>query len=289
MLGKDGQPLDLSGGGRISIARTGEIHVGNRLAGTVAVVALDPDSLRKQGGNYLSGTVDAGAKVGAVAQGALETSNVNTVDGNGRADREHARVRGRSEGDPRAGRHARWRRQPGREGLDMLDALYTAASGMLAQQIGLDVIANNLANVNTVGYKGQRAAFEDLLYNNIGSNQGASQGQQMGLGVAISGIQAQFDEGSAQNTGVATDFMITGGAGFFVVSKPDGTHGVHAGRRLRHRRRRPAGHAAGRPGARPGRPPDRLPEEHEVVRRWTPGAASPPSSRPAACVSRSSG
>jgi flagellar basal-body rod protein FlgF len=79
VLGKDGQPLDLSGGGRISIARTGEIHVGNRLAGTVAVVALDPDSLRKQGGNYLSGTVDAGAKVGAVAQGALETSNVNTV------------------------------------------------------------------------------------------------------------------------------------------------------------------------------------------------------------------
>ena len=85
----------------------------------------------------------------------------------------------------------------------MLDALYTAASGMLAQQIGLDVIANNLANVNTVGYKGQRAAFEDLLYNNISSNQGATQGQQMGLGVAISGIQAQFDEGSAQVTGVA--------------------------------------------------------------------------------------
>jgi len=79
VLGKDGQPLDLSGSGRISIARTGEIHVGNRLAGTVGVVALDPDSLRKLGGNYLSGTVDAGAKVGAVAQGALETSNVNTV------------------------------------------------------------------------------------------------------------------------------------------------------------------------------------------------------------------
>jgi flagellar basal-body rod protein FlgG len=79
VLGKDGQPLDLSGAGRISIARTGEIHVGNRLAGTVAVIALAPDSLRKQGANYLSGTVDANAKVGAVAQGALETSNVNTV------------------------------------------------------------------------------------------------------------------------------------------------------------------------------------------------------------------
>ena len=79
MLGKDGQPLDLSGGGRISIARTGEIHVGDRLAGTVGVVALDPDSLRKAGDNYLTGTVQANVKVGAIAQGALETSNVNTV------------------------------------------------------------------------------------------------------------------------------------------------------------------------------------------------------------------
>src|SRR3954453_1949188 len=105
----------------------------------------------------------------------------------------------------------------------MLDALYTAASGMLAQQIGLDVIANNLANVNTVGYKGQRAAFEDLLYNNISTNQGATQGQQMGLGVAISGIQAQFDEGAAQTTGVPTDFMITQGTGFFTVRKADGS------------------------------------------------------------------
>ncbi len=105
----------------------------------------------------------------------------------------------------------------------MLDALYTAASGMLAQQIGLDVIANNLSNINTVGYKAQRAAFEDLLYNTISTNQGATQGQQMGLGVAVAGIQAQFDEGSMQTTGVQTDFMITGGQGFFAVRKPDGT------------------------------------------------------------------
>jgi flagellar basal-body rod protein FlgF len=79
VLDKNGQPLDLSGGGRISIARTGEIHVGDRLAGTVGVVALDPDSLRKAGNNYLTGTVQANVKVGAIAQGALESSNVNTV------------------------------------------------------------------------------------------------------------------------------------------------------------------------------------------------------------------
>ncbi len=149
----------------------------------------------------------------------------------------------------------------------MLDALYTAASGMLAQQIGLDVIANNLANVNTVGYKGQRAAFEDLLYNNIGPRQGGRAGPADGpRRRVISGIQAQFDEGSAQNTGVPTDFMITGGAGFFVVRKPDGTQaytragnfGIDGAGQLVT--------PAGRPGARPGRPPDHLPAEHEVVR-----------------------
>ena len=105
----------------------------------------------------------------------------------------------------------------------MLDALYTAASGMLAQEIGLDVIANNLSNINTVGFKSQRAAFEDLLYNKIGPDQGATQGQQMGLGVAVAGVQAQFDEGAMTPTGVQTDFMVTGGAGFFAVQKPDGS------------------------------------------------------------------
>ena len=171
----------------------------------------------------------------------------------------------------------------------MLDALYTAASGMLAQQIGLDVIANNLANVNTVGYKGQRAAFEDLLYNNIGSNQGASQGQQMGLGVAISGIQAQFDEGSAQNTGVPTDFMITGGAGFFVVRKPDGTQaytragnfGIDGAGQLVTQQGDLVLDQAGRPIA--------FPKNMKSFEIDASGQPRSPSSRPAACVSRSSG
>jgi len=79
VLGTNGRPLDLSGGERVSIARNGEVRVGNRLVGTVAVVALQPNSLRKEGDNYLTGTVDPTAKVGMVAQGALESSNVNTV------------------------------------------------------------------------------------------------------------------------------------------------------------------------------------------------------------------
>ena len=79
VLGKNGQPINVSGGGRLSIARNGDVHVGNRLVGTVGVTALVPTSLRKEGDNYLTGTVDPNAKVGGVAQGALETSNVNTV------------------------------------------------------------------------------------------------------------------------------------------------------------------------------------------------------------------
>jgi len=79
VLGKNGQPLNLSGGEKVSIARNGDVHVGNRLVGTVGVIALQPNSLRKEGDNYLTGTVDPTGKVGMVAQGALESSNVNTV------------------------------------------------------------------------------------------------------------------------------------------------------------------------------------------------------------------
>ena len=80
VLGKDGNPLNLSGGGRITIARNGEVRVGGKLVGSIDVVALKPDSVAKLGENYVSGTVDPAAKVGQVAQGALETANVNTVN-----------------------------------------------------------------------------------------------------------------------------------------------------------------------------------------------------------------
>jgi flagellar basal-body rod protein FlgG len=107
----------------------------------------------------------------------------------------------------------------------MLDALYTAASGMLAQQTALDGIANNLANVNTVGFKAGRTAFEDLLYNNLAPQQASKQGNQMGLGTMVSAIQVQMDEGAAQANMGLTDVMITGGPGFFRVQRPDGTIG----------------------------------------------------------------
>ena len=110
VLGKDGQPLDLSGGGRISIARTGEIHVGDRLAGTVGVVALDPDSLRKAGRQLPDGHRRRERQGRRRRAGRARDFQRQHGLGDGRADREHARVRGRPEGDPGAGRHARRRR-----------------------------------------------------------------------------------------------------------------------------------------------------------------------------------
>src|SRR5579875_2524372 len=99
----------------------------------------------------------------------------------------------------------------------MFRALYTAASGMMAQQLNLDNIANNLANANTAGFRRRRVQFEDLLYQNL-TMPGALQ---IGLGtrsVATEIIQAQ---GDFTNTGNPLDLAIRG-AGFFQVRLPSG-------------------------------------------------------------------
>jgi flagellar basal-body rod protein FlgG len=104
----------------------------------------------------------------------------------------------------------------------VLDALYTAASGMLAQQTALDVTANNLANVNTVGFKASRTAFDDLLYSELNPRDATAQGNRMGLGVKVSAAQVQMDSGQAQTTGRGLDLRIDG-AGFLPVRQADGT------------------------------------------------------------------
>jgi flagellar basal-body rod protein FlgG len=110
----------------------------------------------------------------------------------------------------------------------MIKGLYTAASGMQAQQTNMDVISNNIANVNTTGFKKARAEFEDLLYQNIkepgaqsGANSIAPTGVQIGLGVKTSSVQKDFDMGSPKPTGNPLDMMIEG-AGFFPVQMPNG-------------------------------------------------------------------
>jgi len=110
----------------------------------------------------------------------------------------------------------------------MVKSLNTAATGMLAQQNNMDVIANNIANVNTNGFKKSRAEFEDLVYHNLkdpgeasGLNSITPTGVQTGLGVRTAATQKDFTMGSAVMTSNPLDLQI-GGSGFFQVRTPDG-------------------------------------------------------------------
>ncbi len=110
----------------------------------------------------------------------------------------------------------------------MQRALFTAATGMRAQQLNVDVIANNLANVNTTGYKRSRADFEDLLYQVIkapGTEAAAGietpSGIQIGLGVKPAAIQKNFSQGIFKSTENPLDLVIEG-KGFFQVTRPNG-------------------------------------------------------------------
>lgn len=106
----------------------------------------------------------------------------------------------------------------------MLRSLYSGISGLRAHQTMLDVTGNNIANVNTVGFKGSSTEFQDTLSQ---LTQGASGPQaetggtnpaQIGLGVKVAAVTTNFNQGSAQSTGKATDMMISGD-GFFVTSR----------------------------------------------------------------------
>jgi flagellar basal-body rod protein FlgG len=104
-----------------------------------------------------------------------------------------------------------------------VQTLYTAATGMQAMETKLDVIANNLANVNTTGFKKGRANFEDLFYRHdelpgaepSGGGMTAT-GTSVGLGTRVSSIQTNFQQGAFENTGNRLDVAIEG-SGFFEV------------------------------------------------------------------------
>jgi flagellar basal-body rod protein FlgG len=110
----------------------------------------------------------------------------------------------------------------------MLRALATSATGMIAQQLTVDAIANNLANVNTPGYKKSRPEFQDLMYQTIGSAgaTGSSAarvpvGVQVGHGSRLTATQKFHSQGNTQETGNPLDLTIEG-AGFFKVTLPNG-------------------------------------------------------------------
>lgn len=111
----------------------------------------------------------------------------------------------------------------------MIRSLFTAASGMHAQQLNVDVIAHNLANVNTAGYKRSRTDFQDLLYQTLrapGSPSGdgiqVPTGIQVGLGVKPVAVQKLFSQGDYITTYNDLDIVIEGD-GFFQIVRPDGT------------------------------------------------------------------
>lgn len=110
----------------------------------------------------------------------------------------------------------------------MLRALWTAASGMSAQQLNVDTIANNLANVNTAGFKKLRVDYQDLYYQTL-KEPGASEdggvsptGLEVGMGTYPVSTQKIFTPGDLENTENPLDLAIEG-AGFFQVSLPDGS------------------------------------------------------------------
>ena len=110
----------------------------------------------------------------------------------------------------------------------MLRALYTAASGMQAQQLNIDTIAHNLANINTSGFKLRRAQFQDLLYQNIRQAGAANTattdipvGLQVGLGTKPVATEIIFKQGDFSSTGNPLDLVIQG-QGFFQIKQVNG-------------------------------------------------------------------
>jgi flagellar hook protein FlgE len=106
----------------------------------------------------------------------------------------------------------------------MLRSLFTGIAGLGAHQQMLDVTANNIANVNTTGYKGSQAVFEDTLSQTLsgaggatGAN-GGTNAAQIGLGVKLAGTELNFTQGASQATGVTSNMLINGD-GFFMVDK----------------------------------------------------------------------
>ena len=135
-------------------------------------------------------------------------------------------------------------------------ALYTAATGMAAQELNVQVISNNIANMRTTGYKKQRAAFQDLIYDHVrrvgaqASDQGTvlPVGVDIGGGVKTVGTPRLMSQGTLTPTGNDLDIAIRG-EGFFKIQMPDGTLRLHPRRLVPDGRAGPHRDLAGQSGA----------------------------------------
>src|SRR5574337_1022554 len=111
----------------------------------------------------------------------------------------------------------------------MFSSLWVAKTGLDAQQTRMDVISNNLANANTTGFKSARAAFQDLVYQNLRQPGGQTteqtqspSGLMLGTGVRVVGSEKLFTQGNIEQTGNSLDVAVQG-RGFLQVTMPDGT------------------------------------------------------------------
>jgi flagellar basal-body rod protein FlgG len=111
----------------------------------------------------------------------------------------------------------------------MMQSLYTASTGMLGMQTQIDTTANNIANVNTIGFKKSRAEFADLMYSVMeyagtatSDTTKSPTGIEVGLGVRPTAVNKIFSEGSLKQTDNQLDLAVTG-RGFFRLELPDGT------------------------------------------------------------------
>lgn len=102
----------------------------------------------------------------------------------------------------------------------MINSFYTAASGAIWLQKGLDVTANNVANISTTGYKADKASFSDLVYTNVYPN-GVNDKLKIGNGVKITKADTTFTDGPINQTGRSLDFALQGNE-FFAVQTPSG-------------------------------------------------------------------
>ena len=113
--------------------------------------------------------------------------------------------------------------------MSLIDTLNTGVSALTSFSTGLEVVGNDIANVNTVGYKSSTASFEDSFSNTLKSSapasgtQSSSSALQVGTGVQVSGVTTDFTQGALDTTGVTTDLAVSGN-GFFIVK--DATSGT---------------------------------------------------------------
>jgi len=118
--------------------------------------------------------------------------------------------------------------------MAFLRSLFAGVSGLQNNQLMMDVIGNNIANINTIGFKASRATFSEAFAQTLqnatqpGGNSGGTNAIQVGLGVAVNTVDTQFTQGTLQSTGVSTDLAIQGN-GFFAVNQNGTTRYTRVG------------------------------------------------------------